>query len=209
MAVIVSAIGRKRQSKAASKGGTTRASRPLEPLPDNPGTIKQSRFGNRSLKELVSDEQDYSRFLTAINLGGSIATAARSVGVNPQVVARAMQNGGGKLQRTVREDICRALAQPTLLAESSIRERNPVLWLQRVGKHLAENTWDDNPVPTDTGPVEVVAGGPQLEDFAQTLIELAKAGMITINTKLKTIEGAQPVLGDITTTQPVVVEQAP
>lgn len=208
MAVIVSAIGRKRQAKGQAKVSSSRASRTLEALPENVGTITQSRFGNRSLKDLMADESDYAKFLTAINLGGSLATAAKSVGVNPQVVARAMQNGGGKLQRRVREDICRALAQPTLLAESSIRERNPVLWLQRVGKHLAESTWDDNPVPEDSGPAQPLVAGPQLEDFAQTLIELAKAGMITINTKLKMIEGSA-VLGDTASPAQPATEPAP
>ena len=90
----------------------------------------------------------------------------------------------GAIGELFRTSVREATADSSVIAEHSIRDRNPEKWLQRVGSTVS-TAWSEQ-VDTPESPVLSNTAPSQLS-LADALLELQKAGVISFTPPVPTV----------------------
>jgi hypothetical protein len=150
----------------------------------------------------------YEKFLQFLAAGSSLTTACKGSGLDYSQVKYWLEKGKLRKQGAYREfydEVCAICAESAILAENSLKERNPELYIKMVHRSIYNeaNPYQE-PSTTTSIPTDNLPNPANNIDIVAVLHEFEKAGLITFTDSGKLLESNRPP--SITSINPLLAD---
>lgn len=166
------------------------------PQPDPTALVKKKIGRPSSCEALMRDRATFSKLLDYLRSGSTLNTAVRAIGLDTKLVNKWFNQGKEQKRgtyKTFREEILTSLGESCLVAENSIRERDPKAYRRAMANVLDEvSPYEELPVHSSSSS-DQSSSSPVINsiDLASVLQEWVDAGLITITPQGMGLLGAQ------------------